>query len=952
MEADLAEEVREESELKEYIHSICMALGGFEKVTDPPASVFTPNPSRRQLLTYVVGDECLECLKDLRKLLRQEEKSLVKPVRLLLAEWNTFSEDFLPILALHPDFMDDKLGRTCFELVAYLMTPVVCRPFSNNLAKEVSEQEEIQVAADTDAHPDEAEVDGLDSGDELSDEEYGNENESGEDEAEARLSAVIAIKEHRHHQLRYKNVILKNRWIFTQVMIQIEKLLRNSGWHDEDERFLFTVLTFVKSLLTLEAPQEDKTFNIITSQDTLLECLQSSQMLDFLLSLMGSIQEPKFTPYAPLATDIVFCLFRHVDLDHLLASLQPDGTVADTKPADDPLTEHARAESGRTLNDVFTNPTRHSRFGGTNTFYMNKGHQPYLFSPDAQPLKLPQTGVEFAKLRIGSAEDLLKLLKLGKRETLRKRPRFRVDEEHHHAVLYGGSKRILLGFAYQYTRHMAVSMFTATQRFAVGATTDDRGREAFVLMLVLRLATAHLGICGDWGLVRALLPLLAGPSLSHYLMSAISEFKDGRCFKALAVALKAFQAWLELLMDLQQILEGLNPDSDSESFRVAQKLEQVGKHQLHNFVHDYALMRPLHDLFSGPTHHPFLLPALIPATYHLNRAVKRVLLHRSGSAFARLKAPPKRPKKRKAQAAPHPPGKRHAHPSEPSTESAHAPSDALDQSPSKLSQGDDSATQQLEAMEQPNDPKDALADALFSDNDELVQAASQEEASQEEDSSDSQSEAKRYLRSYTSDNVMRCLLVYTDSALSGAASPSALYHQPKIHEALDRKLKMSTAIMHQLVVRLGCIKLLHKAVYLHAIYAFGVRCREIRNAFLLPDRRTGLVCELPPTLQWVGELEKLSNYVFHAVLISLKKDPWLLATLLPKSASKAVRRALVKPATSPPEDHPNRADPPREPAPKPAASSPPSSAAIAPPIPNGTARQEDFDDEFLADLFV
>ncbi|KAJ9089939.1 Topoisomerase 1-associated factor 1 [Entomophthora muscae] len=957
-EFDPLVEVREGSDLKEYIHSICTALGGFEKASEIPAGSFYPDPSRRQNLIYTTGDECFECLKDLRKLLKQEENSLVKPVRLLLAEWNTFSEDLLPILALHPNFMKDKLGRTCFELVAYMMTPVVNRPFSNNLAKEIAEQEEMQDSAQAaNRKTDMAEVDGADSNDELSEEDYESDIEDDVDEEDSptRLSAIVAIKEHRLHQLRYKKAFLKNKWIFDQIMIQLAKLVQQPAWADEDERFLFAVMTLVKSLLCIEAPQEDKTFATVTTQDLLLECLDSSQMLDFLLSLMGSIQDRRFIPYAPLATDIIYCLFRFVDLEDLLSALQPDGSVADARITRDQLEEHTLAETQRTLNDLFTNPTRHSRFGGTNTFYMNKGKQPYLFSPDNKhATSLPTSGPEFARLQIASCEHLLKLLKLGKRESIRTRPRFRVDADHCHPVLHGPSRRKLLDFAFQYTKELAVQMFTATQRLAVGATTDDRGREAFVLMLTLNLAATHLKVCGDWTLVRSILPLLAGASLPHYLMSAISEFKDSKCFKALAVALKAFQAWLELLMCLHELPEGFSHEADAEkAARITAQLKEVGKHQLHNFVHDYALMRPLHDMFTSPNYHPFLLSTLIPATFQLNRVVKAVILYRSGSAFARLKAAPKRPKKKqKITQADHTSDVINEKPTTSPTDSVNPSQPGTPQqnpnSPAAIQESPDNPINKPSKR-----PADSLADTLFSDNDDdfIVQDIPHEETQQEE-SSDDQSEAKqfkeqsldfhKYLRSYCSDGIMRCLLLYTESVLNSAPSPSTLQHQPQIHKMLDRKLQVSTALMHQLVVELGSIKLLHKAIYLHALRAFETKCREIKNAFLQSDRSAGLVCKLPSTLRWVGELERFCSYVFKTILESLKKDPWLLESLLPKSASKATRRALIRPATPPAEVLPLTASAPE----------PPQKATPVEPATKPISMDDDFDDEFFANLYA
>ena len=66
------------------------AVGGFEVSTD--ASGHTVEER------YVLGDEGLECLKDIKQLLRRDDRTDDKPLLLNLGQWKFIQSDLIPIL--------------------------------------------------------------------------------------------------------------------------------------------------------------------------------------------------------------------------------------------------------------------------------------------------------------------------------------------------------------------------------------------------------------------------------------------------------------------------------------------------------------------------------------------------------------------------------------------------------------------------------------------------------------------------------------------------------------------------------------------------------------------------------------------------------------------------------------------------------------------------------------
>ncbi|KAJ1971610.1 Topoisomerase 1-associated factor 1, partial [Dimargaris xerosporica] len=93
-----------QEKFKSQVFSVCSALGGFEQISSAGPSPAKASPSPTPTITtsgalqYVLGDECLDCLKDLKRYIRQDETNPAKHVLGWLGEWSILQRDLLPLL--------------------------------------------------------------------------------------------------------------------------------------------------------------------------------------------------------------------------------------------------------------------------------------------------------------------------------------------------------------------------------------------------------------------------------------------------------------------------------------------------------------------------------------------------------------------------------------------------------------------------------------------------------------------------------------------------------------------------------------------------------------------------------------------------------------------------------------------------------------------------------------
>ncbi|RKP34660.1 timeless protein-domain-containing protein [Dimargaris cristalligena] len=107
----LAEEEREyKANLEAFqnqVFSVCSALGGFEQALEPNQPLSPSSgadlPTAGVSLKYLMGDECMECLRDLKRYIREDDTNPARHVLGWLGDWSILQRDLLPIFILNAE---------------------------------------------------------------------------------------------------------------------------------------------------------------------------------------------------------------------------------------------------------------------------------------------------------------------------------------------------------------------------------------------------------------------------------------------------------------------------------------------------------------------------------------------------------------------------------------------------------------------------------------------------------------------------------------------------------------------------------------------------------------------------------------------------------------------------------------------------------------------------------
>ncbi|CAE7152061.1 unnamed protein product [Rhizoctonia solani] len=96
------------------VHSTVAALGGVE--TDTATGV----------IRYVLGDDCLGCLRDLKKLWRKDDTDDERTVARLFWETRVLENDLVPILVetAGGDVVGDKRAVACADVISAMTWPI------------------------------------------------------------------------------------------------------------------------------------------------------------------------------------------------------------------------------------------------------------------------------------------------------------------------------------------------------------------------------------------------------------------------------------------------------------------------------------------------------------------------------------------------------------------------------------------------------------------------------------------------------------------------------------------------------------------------------------------------------------------------------------------------------------------------------------------------------------
>ncbi|KAI8821883.1 timeless protein-domain-containing protein [Fimicolochytrium jonesii] len=270
-----------------HLLSICAALGGYEE-----SERFVEGVGLVEGRYYVMGDETLACLRDLKKLLRNDQSSKEKTVLRALGRWNILQTDLIPILLAAKATGQEKISQTVVQLFVPLTWPV--DPESIDAAG----QQEIQ---------------------------------RGYKEAFLQEGVLQAIMD--------------------QLLKPFAKIYRERT--DRDHTFVALILTLFRNLLAIRDDQADITSTVekyrrSTLQEDLIIHLEKADIVALLLSLAGSVDDREYVEYNMIIMEIFYYFFLERDPEHLVSAAKSRSTeLAALRAEEQRLKQQARKAATR-----------------------------------------------------------------------------------------------------------------------------------------------------------------------------------------------------------------------------------------------------------------------------------------------------------------------------------------------------------------------------------------------------------------------------------------------------------------------------------------------------------------------------------------------------------------------------------------------------------------------------
>ncbi|KAJ1967234.1 Topoisomerase 1-associated factor 1 [Dispira parvispora] len=308
------------------VFSVCSALGGLEQRVDACRSPNAPDTpgGEKDSLVYVMGDECLECMRDLKRYIRQDDDNPAKQVLSWLGDWSVLQRDLLPILELN----------------------------AQRLLEEVAMQEET------------------------------NDEYTSPATQRPRTYCVTVIEllvvmtwyvdpKTRQEAPGYDRMLCNYKLAFathptiipTLLRLLVTSLGKPLPLRDAQDKILINgVLLLYRNLLESPDPHVSITASgeLIAHgklQEMLIDAFQRYDIYQLVLTMASSADEKPCNPYALLVLDILYLSFKDIT---------PEQLVGDPKEAAGRITDRLAEEERQQSLDVRAAPSiRHSRFGGT-----------------------------------------------------------------------------------------------------------------------------------------------------------------------------------------------------------------------------------------------------------------------------------------------------------------------------------------------------------------------------------------------------------------------------------------------------------------------------------------------------------------------------------------------------------------------------------------------------------
>ncbi|KAG9047150.1 Topoisomerase 1-associated factor 1 [Tulasnella sp. UAMH 9824] len=286
------------------VQNIVSALGGLEQVS----------PTESQ---YILGDSCLGCLKDLKRLWRKDDTDDERTVARILYETRVFQRDLVPILLATAGAgkVEDKCALACADLITAMTWPI-------DVAEELKELD---------------------------------------DEIDGKTDYTTLIEAQRS----YKAAMLRPGAIAALFSIMVPPLAKSKQERKErDNQIINLVLHCFRNLAFIKDPPPNiyasgEQAEYASLQSKLIVTLQESNVLFTFLTFASNADQPLFNPWNNLLLEIFYLLFRGVSPRTLPAD-QAEQSKQELKSLLEK--ENASKKEQRKFAG-----TRHSRFGTTIT---------------------------------------------------------------------------------------------------------------------------------------------------------------------------------------------------------------------------------------------------------------------------------------------------------------------------------------------------------------------------------------------------------------------------------------------------------------------------------------------------------------------------------------------------------------------------------------------------------
>ncbi|KAG8715598.1 Topoisomerase 1-associated factor 1 [Ceratobasidium sp. 423] len=306
------------------IHSTVAALGGVE--TDPKTGV----------TRYVLGDDCLGCLRDLKKLWRKDDTDDERTVARVFWETRVLANDLVPILieTAGGGVVGDKRAVACADVIGAMTWPI-------DIAAELKELDEQL------------------------------------DERTDYATLVLA-------QLHYKEALAHPEVLKALQNVMMPCIAKDKRSRTErDSQIISLVLHIFRNLLLLKDPPRtstslsSSTTSLASLQSRLLVSLRTTGLLDLFLTCASNADTPEFSEFSAVLLEITYLIVRGVGArdvarvkEKVAKNGEGRGMLGDGE--DEQLKALLDQEKRQRQMAKRGAPTRHSRFGTTIALKTNK----------------------------------------------------------------------------------------------------------------------------------------------------------------------------------------------------------------------------------------------------------------------------------------------------------------------------------------------------------------------------------------------------------------------------------------------------------------------------------------------------------------------------------------------------------------------------------------------------